>query len=74
MGEEEEGVESTTSEKRWEEKVERVVGKEKGVETKTLKKEKKVEKVDFGSRVKWERGSLFGEPSASRKESKADLE
>jgi len=31
-------------------------------------------KVGFSSGVKWERGSLFGEPSAPKKGTKADLD
>jgi len=78
MGEEEEEeVESITSEERYretmEEKRERL-GKGKGVETRAPRKEEKEEKVGFESGVKWERGSLFGEPSAPRKEAKADLD
>jgi len=73
MGNEGVEVESTASEKRWEEKVERVVGKGKGVATETPSKEEKEEKVEFGSGAKWERGSLYGEPSAPKKEAKADL-
>jgi len=75
-GDEEEGKEEETaaSEKRWEEKVERMVGQGKGVETGAPRKEEKEEKVDFGSDLKWERGSLFGEPSAPKESSKADLD
>jgi len=73
-GEEEEEVESTASEKRCGEKVERVLGKGKGVETGAPRKEEKEEKVEFSSGMKWEKGSLFGEPLAPRKEAKADLD
>jgi len=76
--EEEEEIESITSEERYgemmEEKVERLRGKGKGVETGAPRKEEKEEKVGFESGVKWERGSLFGEPSDLRKEAKADLD
>jgi len=75
---EEEEVESITSQERYEETVEerreRRMGKGKGVETRAPRKEEKEEKVGFSSGVKWERGSLFGEPSALRKEAKADLD
>jgi len=51
-----------------------VLGKGKGVETRAPRKEEKEEKVDFGSSAKWERGSLFGEPSAPKGVSKADMD
>ena len=45
-----------------------------GVETEMPSKEEKEEKVGFESKVKWERGSLFGEPSVPRKDTaKEDL-
>ena len=47
--------------------------KGKGVETETPSKEEKEEKVDFGSKVRWERGSLFGTPAPRTSTSKADM-
>ena len=78
-GEEEEKEEgSITSQERYEETVEerreRRMGKGKGVETRVPRKEEKEEKVGFSSGVKWERGSLFGEPLAPKGEAKADLD
>ena len=75
---EEEEVESITSEERYretvEERRERRMRKGKGVEAEAPRKEEKEEKVGFSSEVRWEKGSLFGEPSAPKGEAKADLD